>query len=343
MNDANLFLRSLTGYTTAFTIKELKQEDINELEEFARTIPALIDKLVANNALKPTSDQINTVHRLFLGFFAKDATNFRFFKGDVVLMLQISQFINVKIKRNGQTEDFEFFAENAESVTLGTIKTFVGYLFCNTVCTKAEKELGPRKKMSGKITVKQSITTNHNNGAASCDMNQFKTDLIKILRDSLNMQVKSKISQFIKDNEGERIYILERGIKTIDEFDSCVNLNESDLQYYLNTSSLDSNSGTSTEDLSRKHSTIKGTFSCYCGTESINVNLTAFFRPGIKWGQMITMSRNTELLFAQDMAKGWNLGNYTRHLKAHESKHKIVIDQSTSKYCLFVAKYNILK
>lgn len=121
---------SVAGYDAAITIKQIKADDLFEVENFAKTIPDLISTYCTNKKITLDADYINKVHQLFLGLYASNSKEFQFRKGEAVLILQASNFVMHKVSRTEAEDDFSFFLDiDCDEKLSPTVKTSIGEFF----------------------------------------------------------------------------------------------------------------------------------------------------------------------------------------------------------------------
>lgn len=119
-------------------IKELKSNDLEEFEIIAKSIPKIIKAFIKETKIPSNVAQINMIQRFFLGICS--AESFKFRKGDIVLTLEIAQFVRSKFACAENPDGFSFF-ENADEMNITPhIKTIVGVLFCDSTYTKDNQE-----------------------------------------------------------------------------------------------------------------------------------------------------------------------------------------------------------
>lgn len=120
---------SLAGYSTAFTVKELNEDEINKLQRFATTIPEVLDQYCKTNNIPKNSRQLVVVQPLFFGLHG-NAENFKVFDGERMLLLRVAKWTNDKVHGNGAGDDFSFFSSWPDGEKLiTTTKTIVGRVF----------------------------------------------------------------------------------------------------------------------------------------------------------------------------------------------------------------------
>lgn len=125
----SLFVFSLAGYSTAFTIQELNENELLKLQEFAKTVPELIDKYCSENKIDREKRERSMICRLFLGIH-EDASSFQIFHGEQMLLLRVANWVKAKVGRESM-DDFSSFPENDWSSQQHclTTRTIVGILF----------------------------------------------------------------------------------------------------------------------------------------------------------------------------------------------------------------------
>lgn len=73
---------------------------------------------------------MKNINQLFLGFYASEPEKFRFRKGEVVLILQLSRLLMRKVSSEEAEDDFNFFSEvYCHAKRSPTMKTLVGEFF----------------------------------------------------------------------------------------------------------------------------------------------------------------------------------------------------------------------
>lgn len=90
---------SLSGYSTAITIKELQPEDILEIEKEAREILTAIDRRADSAGVKLKEEERHHIFRLFLRPFA-ETNQFRFKKSEKILIFEFVKLFNDKVKND---------------------------------------------------------------------------------------------------------------------------------------------------------------------------------------------------------------------------------------------------
>lgn len=127
--DLVLVFFSLAGFDAAIRIKELKADDLSDLESFARTIPALISTYCTDKKITLDAYYRDKVHQIFLGLYASNSKGFQFHKGEVVLIIQVTIFVTHKVTRKGAEDDFSFFSDTNNLKPSLTVKTHLGEFF----------------------------------------------------------------------------------------------------------------------------------------------------------------------------------------------------------------------
>lgn len=119
---------SLAGYSTAFTVRELNEQELVKLQEFAKTVPDLISKYCFKNNIDRDQRQRPIICRLFLGLH-EDASSFQIFHGEQMLLLRVASWVKAKVSGDSM-DDFSMFSEcNYGLHPSMTTRTIVGVLF----------------------------------------------------------------------------------------------------------------------------------------------------------------------------------------------------------------------
>lgn len=312
------FNSSHAGYDSSVTIKGIQCDDFKEFERIAQSIPKTIKTFIKEAKITANAEQINTIQRLFLGFCSADSFKFR--KGDVVLTLEIAQFVRSKFEcaKNSTRDGFSFFETGRVlQQRTPTVKTLVGELFCDKASTtdnqdNINKKACGRGKVSTKHVGPKSIVptayTNQGSSSSTDSMaaNREVIDMISaksILIDSCSQQVKSALRETFRTNSFEETFMNKCGFESLAALTVDINFDESDLQCYLGAGNDKS---------------LKAIIACYCGDETKPATAAAYFRANSTWSSLTP--ENISSQSSMELAKCWNIGNFKRHLKSHKKK-----------------------
>lgn len=95
-------------------MKELDEEELTTLQNFAKLVPDLISKYFAENNFDRC--QMSMVRRLFLGIHDP----FQIFLGERTLLLRVANWVRTKVSRESTNDDFSLFAESNYGEQLST-------------------------------------------------------------------------------------------------------------------------------------------------------------------------------------------------------------------------------
>lgn len=118
---------SAAGFASAFIIKRLKEENINEIEQFVRRIPDCIEKYLLLHRIELLDGEKNAIINLFLveieGF-----EHFQFTAIERTLIIELADLVGSQTPN----EDYSLFKRTASSTrSLNLQQTAIGTLFAD--------------------------------------------------------------------------------------------------------------------------------------------------------------------------------------------------------------------
>lgn len=211
---------SLAGYSTAFTVKELNEDELNKLQRFATTIPDVFDQYCGANNIPKNSRQLVIVQRLFLGLHG-NAANFKIFDGERMLLLRVANWTNEKVRGNGPADDFLFFSTwtNGEN-RIATTKTIVGNLFTaneKAIQIRRTRKVVPIVAPNDKRNKMPTCTPN-------CESVFDEITLKKYIVESGQMRLKDVLKSQIENNTTEKMFMEKCGVKDLETVQFGVNI-----------------------------------------------------------------------------------------------------------------------
>lgn len=167
---------------------------MKELEKIAESIPKTIKTFIREAKISANVAQINVIQRLFLGICSADSFKFR--KGDIVLVLEIAQFVRSKFACDEKypKDGFSFFKTGDAMKLTPNMKTLVGVLFCDSTCTIDDQEIDPKENGSApkKCVGSTSIGTKagmHHDSSSRTDFSVENSEAIYLLRGHFSARV----------------------------------------------------------------------------------------------------------------------------------------------------------
>lgn len=320
------FVSSLAGYSSAFTVQELNEQELVKLEEFARTIPDLIRKYCSANEIDQQRETPK-ICRLFLGLH-NNASSFQIFNGQKILLLRVASWVKAKVSRE-VTDDFSSFSESnygpARSLTM---QTKVGKLFVNFVADEKSKK-NPIKRTTKKKTIafsnkRSGVAVNSSNcGSISKGTPSISpyddTTLKKFITDSCQLRLKTALESYFEKTPAEEKFMKSCGVNNLEELKMNVILNEFELQRLFNIDN--DNVDTFNEDFKTPQSNnlIKATIKCYCSIKN-PCNVIIYFRINSKWIMLNSgqVHPNDPITY---LSTAWVSVNFTKHLRTHQKFH----------------------
>lgn len=231
-------------------------------------------------------------------------------------MLEIAQFVRSKFAcaENDPKDGFAIFDTAHEMKLTPNMKTLVGVLFCDSVCTNDNQENCPKEngRARKKCVVSRSIGPTERPDRNSSSRTVIPAairetiDIIvakKVLIDSCLEQIKSVLREIFRSNSFEEEFMKKCGFESLEAFTVDVTFIESDLQHFLRA---------------QNEKGIKASIVCYCGDETKSATATCYFRANSKWFSL--NSENISLLLSNELATCWNVVNFKRHLNSHRKK-----------------------
>lgn len=307
---------SLAGFQTAATIKNLQSDDITLLENFARTIPALIDTVAYNKNIKIPEEELDHIYKDFLGTYDDYPDRFCFGKGARSHIMQIVHFVNSVIEKGpNETENYSYFNPTEAATTTWTKFTSVGRIFDKT----------------SMIACKSIDTVKLIKPLAPLSAQQFQV-IKHVLEEALLKQVKITMAQFFEENNLSERNLLNR-LYTMDDLPlNMVSVNSKDLRWWI--SSLNDYE----DDAANRTVTvrsIRGKICCHCtykcaasraSHRNCNASITVSLRPSKGLEEFVTvvhfetMEKNFNVTY-YDSARDngtWQCANFRRHLQKHK-------------------------
>lgn len=273
---------SLAGYNAAVTIKEVNESDLVYLEEFARTIPALIAR---NSTHKLKKNLTKDIIEYILADYASNAEEFTFHRGEKTIILQIAKFVQCKVKTE---DDYSFFSgvdwAGNESPT---VETPVGSIF-------AEPEVGQRNVTRREIP-RDGRLVRANVETAKEVLNVDPALVIRTLVDCCLIKLKHIIVEYCDRNEEELNFMAKCGVTSVDSLSMEIVLKESDLECLQNIRTL---------------KPIAAYVKCYCKSQS-----SAYFRS--KANLLSTMESSVNPNTIEELRHCWSTANFKKHIKSH--------------------------
>lgn len=254
---------------------------------------------------------MNKIHRLFVGIYTPDSFNFR--KGDIVLILEVASFVRSKYECNGCTVH-EFFSQINDAVKrTPTVRTLIGELFCDDICTIqtavesrfSQNSSGSEEEAVENQSPAQSVHSINENALDPNSLPKVKDAIFakKILVESCLEQIKSVLREFFQKNSDEEAFMVKCGFATLDELIIDIKFDESELQYFLTA---------------ENDKQLKASINCYCSDATKPSKATLYFRANYRWSSMTPGNIPTGV--SKELAKSWNIGNFKRHLTSHKKK-----------------------
>lgn len=299
----------MNGYETAFTIKEITEDTIDQLALFAKTIPQTIDKYATNLnvILKPA--QIKHLLNVFLGLHTSSATDFEFRPADKSTILNVVKVIKEELERSGGVYDGFDQEINQEQIIASTP---IGNFFAD------KKEKPPKKRVqTRKINANSAILTPADKSIDNIEILE-STQLEygkKLLQESFCHQVRAALLTYTKAHAQEIRFMESCGLNSIKDGLFQVILDDSNIKLFVMAQN-----GLYEQSVSLTAST-----QCYCSRDSATV-ISVYFRPGNKFQKVMSSPHNLEQ-GSNQLSTCWVVGNFVRHLSSHS---KLYDDNNTN-------------
>lgn len=305
----------MNGYSSAFTVKELNEDEFVKLENFAKTVPELITDFCTENGIVVDKDQrqITIVRQHFLGL--QSANSFKLFSGEKMLLLKIASWIKRKIGGVGM-DDFSSFSESECGANRShTTKTVVGEMF-TAMPIETEEKSSKQKKKIGKSSKKRKPNT-ANESSKSQTVHDDDT-MLKFLIESLQIRLRKELETYVKSSASEKDFMSSCSVK-VEELKLDVTFEEKDLEYLSKINSdnlvLRNEKG---ETIRTDNNLIKAMIKCYCSTKyPTPFHFNVYFRCNSKW----TSLKLGNIRYkdpAKELSTTWIPTNFLRHLVSHQ-------------------------
>lgn len=125
--DSNIefYVFSAAGLESARTIGRLNAENISEIEQLARRIPALVDNYLSRHHIELPEKEKNDIIDLFLDS-GEPSVNFKFDENTLALITELVEVVRFRTPN----EDYSLFQRaKKSSTTLKMQQTAIGRLF----------------------------------------------------------------------------------------------------------------------------------------------------------------------------------------------------------------------
>lgn len=129
----------MAGYSTAFTIRAFDENELGKVEEFAKNLPKLIAGYCQSQKVTDNEHQISKLLLHFLGMH--NASDFRFFAGERLLLLRIGEWVKAKVSRDDGLDDFSYFGRRLNIKRGVTTNTVIGDLFREYVVSMSTRNI----------------------------------------------------------------------------------------------------------------------------------------------------------------------------------------------------------
>lgn len=305
-----------------------------------KSVPNTIKNFIKDGRISVNATQLNKIYRLFVGIYTPESFTFR--KGDIVLILEVANFVRSKFECNDCTVH-EFFSQiNDAMKRTPTVRTLIGELFCDDICTiqaarqrahhvpdleAVESRSSQNSSVSEAEAVEsrslaQSIHSNNENALDSNSLPKMKDPIFakKILVESCLEQIKSLFRRFFQENSDEKAFMVKCGFASLDELSIDIKFDENELQCFLTA---------------ENDKQLKASVDCYCSDATKQSKATLYFRANYRWSSITP--ENIPTGASKELAKSWNIGNFKRHLTSHKNKSKQVsVILSESVVCILI-------
>lgn len=307
------FICSLAGYSTAFTISELNEREIEKLQNFGKGVPTMICNYCKENNI--AQSQQSMLCRLFLGLY-EDPANFKIFVGEQMLLQRVACWVKSKVSSEDNMKDYLFFQESicGDKRSL-TTQTRIGILFGECI----EKKRGKNGRTGLTRTAKSIISSNDenfNNTAKDPTVFDVQT-MTNFIVESCEMRLKKALKTYMEKCSYEKKIMESCGISDIDELKMDIVIGEKELDRLFN---FDNDIAATCYDVQGKaqdsnKNVIKATIKCYCSIKS-GSTISIYFRCTRKW----VMLKSGKIRFedaVKELSTAWIPTNFEQHLKTH--------------------------
>lgn len=313
----------MAGYQTAITIKELRADDIPDLERFARTIPDIIGSVARNQSIDIADAKLYTIYNYFLALYDYSPENFCFGKGEKTLIQQIVKFVNSMVAKgpNGAL-DFSYFKPTLPNRAT-TKQTAVGRIFKNASDKQHKDEIKLKQKsgiqaerieenaIESNIMVELPIVY-------AIDSPIFKS-INLLLQESLLISIKCSLNEYLKEHPAEFDTMRHYGVSSVNDLQSSMMSIDADAlnKYFAMYSQVHAMAHITLEQSKQLIMMFRANVHCYCKAK-INVN----FRSNKRFEEMVNLAHNDVFTYNQfsieTLAKAWNTCNFRRHLRHYK-------------------------
>lgn len=133
---------SFNGHRNAQTIKDIKEHDLSDMEEFSLRLPHILRQVVTSEKRKNADETTKKLIEIFFGIYS-NGVEFKFPPGDKKLIISMAKIVSEKISDEG----YAYFQINSDSLFEGSqllLPAPVGNLF-HDGCISKDKITANRK------------------------------------------------------------------------------------------------------------------------------------------------------------------------------------------------------
>lgn len=294
-----LFFSSLAGFETAFTFKEITEDVILKLEEFAQKIPQTIENYAMKLNVKLNPGQKGNLQNVFLGMHANEATGFQFKLADKSLILNIVNVIKKELEGNNS---YDVFYEETDQTQI-IVSTPIGKFF-GDIEQKPSKKLDRTNKKQTDFKTPLPNDGNEPIGGVDGFDGTLLAYVEKLLRTSFCLQMRKFLTDYTEKNIEEMKFLEKCGLKSIEALNFSILVDDSNMKAFVQQCQNENCGGQ-----------LLAHIPCYCTRNSVSA-ISTYFRPKNKF-QKILISRPDLELASKEINTCWLLSNYKRHLNSH--------------------------